>query len=187
MKQFMYGLVLYVFLILPPVAELMESIMIIHMHMQMPMLIFAGFLMARLFQVRWPSFFETWNRSGVPGIVLFVIFWLYWMIPRTMDEALMLPSVEWFKFISLPFLAGVPLRDSWPKLSKLWKTALFYSFTLLFIGMGWLYISAPFQLCNNYLLIEQMTLGWGFLTTEICMIIYLFYDIFADRTPYDET
>ena len=50
MKQSFYGLLLFIFLVLPPVANLMESIMIIHMHMQMPMLVFAGFLMARFFK-----------------------------------------------------------------------------------------------------------------------------------------
>lgn len=185
MKQFIYGSILFIFLIVPPVAELMESIMIIHMHMQMPLLVCAGFLMARLLQTKIPRFFATWNSNGVPGIILFMIIAAYWMIPRTMDEALMLPAMEWFKFISLTFLAGVPLRDSWSKLSANWKSIVLYSFTIMFIGMGWLYISAPIQLCNNYLLIEQMTLGWGFLTTAICMVIYLIYDLFADRTEYD--
>ena len=94
MKQSIYGFVLFVFLILPPVANLLESIMIIHMHMQMPLLVIAGFLMAKFFQTRFPHFFEKWNHNGVPGIILFVIIWVYWMIPRTMDEALTVQSVE---------------------------------------------------------------------------------------------
>ena len=47
MKQSVYGLVLLIFLAVPPVAHFMESVMIIHMHMQMPLLVIAGFLMAR--------------------------------------------------------------------------------------------------------------------------------------------
>jgi hypothetical protein len=47
MKPYTYGLLLFIILILPPVSNLMESIMIVHMHMQMPLLIFAGFLMAQ--------------------------------------------------------------------------------------------------------------------------------------------
>lgn len=62
--------------------------MIIHMHMQMQMLVFAGFLMAKLFQMRNAHFFEKWNGNGIPGIALFLIISIYWMIPRTMDEAL---------------------------------------------------------------------------------------------------
>lgn len=185
MKQFIYGLILFVVLILPPVAHLLESIMIIHMHMQMPLLVLAGFLMARSLQSRFPLFFERWNRHGIPGIVLFVIISIFWMIPRTMDEALTVPAMEMFKFISLPFLAGVPLRDSWKKLTSQGKHLIIASFTLLFFAAGWLYIQAPVQLCNNYLLIDQITLGWGFLTTALCMLIYLIYSFFAKGDVYD--
>src|SRR5699024_4691463 len=106
MKQSAYGLILFIFLILPPVSNLMESIMIIHMHMQMPMLVLAGFLMGKFFQIKFPHVFEKWNKDGTPGILLFGIIMLYWMIPRTMDEALVMNSMEIFKFISLTFLAG---------------------------------------------------------------------------------
>ncbi|AIM16861.1 hypothetical protein [Neobacillus sedimentimangrovi] len=184
MNQSFYGLLLFVFLLIPPVASFMESIMIIHMHMQMPMLVISGFLMAQFILKLFQRFFEKWNSNGVPGILLFVIIMVYWMLPRTMDEALTVPAVEVFKFISLPFLAGVPLRDSWKKLSSKGKTTIIILFTLLFIGVGALYIWSPVQLCNNYLVMEQLTLGWGFMTTAICMIIYLVYTYFVDPSEY---
>ncbi|MBS4209417.1 hypothetical protein [Bacillus sp. FJAT-50079] len=185
MRQSFYGLLLYLFLITPPVAHVMESIMIVHMHMQMPLLIIAGFLMGKFFQNKFPRFIEKWNGNGVPGILLFIIIFVYWMIPRTMDEALTVWTVELFKFISLPFLAGVPFRDSWRKLELTGKSIIFVSFTAMFIGLGWLYIRSPVQLCNNYLLIEQITLGWGFLLTAICMIVYMIYMTFMDHTKYE--
>ncbi len=37
------------------------------------LLVIAGFLMARFFQIRFPGFFEKWNHNGVPGITLFII------------------------------------------------------------------------------------------------------------------
>ena len=185
MKQAKYGLVLFVFLALPPVANLLESIMIIHMHMQMPLLIIAGFLMAKFFLMRFPQLFEKWNQNGVQGILLFLIILFYWMLPRTMDEALTLNSVEVFKFISLPFLAGVPLRDSWRKLSTFKRNILLVVITIMSFGLGLLYVKSPVQLCNNYLLIEQITLGWGFLTMAICLVIYLLYISFTDQSAYE--
>ena len=159
--------------------------MIIHMHMQMPLLIIAGFLMAKFFLMRFPQFFEKWNQNGVPGILLFLIILFYWMLPRTMDEALTLNSVEVFKFISLPFLAGVPLRDSWRKLSTFKRNILLVVITIMSFGLGLLYVKSPVQLCNNYLLIEQITLGWGFLTMAICLVIYLLYISFTDQSAYE--
>jgi len=184
-KQSLYGLLLLLVLALPPVANLLESIMVVHMHMQMPLIVFAGFLMGKFFQLRFPSLFQTWNHNGVPGILLFSIILVYWMIPRTMDDALTMTSVEVFKFISLSLLAGVPLRDSWNKLTSSIKNVVYISFTIIFTGMGWLYIYAPVQLCNNYILVEQITLGWAFITTAICFVIYLLYRTFVDHSAYE--
>ncbi|ETI70734.1 hypothetical protein [Neobacillus vireti] len=184
MNQFFSGFLLVIFLALPPVAHLLESIMIVHMHMQMPLLVIAGFLMARLFQLRFPRFFEKWNGNGIPGILLFLIIIVFWTIPRSMDEALNFQSMEIFKFFSLSILAGIPLRDSWKKLSSFGKNAVIIIFTIKYFGMGLLYIKAPVQLCNNYLIMDQLTLGWGFLTTAICLVIYLLYVTFTDPTKY---
>jgi hypothetical protein len=186
MNYAFYGLVLFVFLAIPPVAHFMESLMVIHMHMQMPMLVIAGVMMAKFFQVKFPSFFDRWNQNGIPGMLLFIIIIGYWMLPRSMDEALESQIVEVFKFISMPFLAGVPLRDSWKKISAGVKSGVITGFTVLFILMGWLYIFAPAQLCNNYLKIEQITLGWGFMATAVGMIVYLAYNFFIDPSAYEE-
>ena len=50
MRQFYYGLALFLFLALPPVRHLLESIMAMHMHMQMMLLLVSGLLMAPFIQ-----------------------------------------------------------------------------------------------------------------------------------------
>lgn len=185
MRQAYYGAVLFLFLMLPPVITLSESIMIIHMHMQMPLLGIAGMLMTPFLQKMFPNFFAKWNRNGIPGIILFFIVILYWLIPRTMDEALTMPLSEIFKFISWPFLAGVPLRDSWSKLTPAIKNVVYISLTVIYAFMGWLYIASPDQLCNNYLIVEQRTLGWGFLLIAFCIILFFIQLLFVDDTEYE--
>jgi hypothetical protein len=175
MSQPLFGLLLFVFLVLPPVAHYMESVMIIHMHMQMPLLVIAGCLIGRAVQIKFPNFLAKWNEGGIPGILLFTIVTALWMVPRMMDEALASLGTEWFKFISLALLAGVPLRISWGLLSPVWRNAILVVFTGIFALMGWLYIKVPIQLCNNYLLIEQITLGWAFVTMAVCLALYTVY------------
>lgn len=185
MKQAVYGLILYVFLMLPPVVTLSESIMSIHMHIQMPLLGAAGMLMTPFLQKHFSCFFKTWNKDGIPGIILFLIIVLYWLLPRTMDEALTMPVVEVFKFISWPFLIGVPLRDSWGKLIPLVQNIIFITIGAVFGFMAWLYIASPTQLCNNYLIVEQRALGWGFLAIAACIILYFIQSLFVDESDYD--
>ncbi|QBP42602.1 hypothetical protein [Paenisporosarcina antarctica] len=186
MKSTVYGLILYIVLILPPVANLLESIMVLHMHMQMPLLMLAGFLMAPFFQRRFPRFLKMWNRNGIPGILLFMIIWSYWMIPRAMDDALTIQAVQVFKFISLPFLAGLPLGDSWKKLTSSWKNVIFIFITVMLYLVGSLYLIADDQLCNNYLIVEQKMLGWSSLAMGVCTTIYLLQLYFVDLTEYEE-
>ncbi|WP_059173537.1 hypothetical protein [Bacillus sp. FJAT-27445] len=185
MKQGVYGLFLLAVLALPPVVNFMESIMIVHMHMQMPLLVISGFFMGRFFLDKFPHLFEKWNENGVPGIFLFMIIIGYWMLPRAMDEALTLPAAEVFKFISLPFLAGVPFRDSWSKLSGRGRNTVIGFFTALFIAMGWLYIMAPDNLCNSYLVFDQVILGWGYMATAAAFIVYLGYSFFINPADYE--
>jgi hypothetical protein len=187
MKQAIYGLVLYLFLMLPPVIMLSESIMVVHMHMQMPLLVIVGTLFTPYLKERFSSFFEKWNHNGVPGIVLFMIIIIYWMIPRTMDEALTIPAVEIFKFISLPLLAGIPLRDSWNKLNILGKNVIFICLIFITSVMAWLYIGVPIQLCNNYLVSEQKALGWTFLLTGLCLLIYFVQTLFIKDYNLEES
>lgn len=189
MKAFIYGLILFIFLALPPVANLAESIMAIHMHMQMPLLAIAGMLMTPLLQRKFPSFFRKWNADGVPGILLALIVIGYWLIPRAMDDALMSFPVQVFKFISWPLLVGVPLVDSWGKISKLWKSITFITLTVVYMAMAAIYIFAEDQLCNNYLIVEQQTLGWSFLFIAICIAIYFIQTLFhkdSDEGAYFE-
>ncbi len=56
---------------------------------------------------------------------------------------------------------------------------------LLFAGMGLLYVIAPVQLCNNYVLLEQIALGWGFLTTAVCMVVYFIYHSLTRHSAYE--
>src|SRR5690625_5161334 len=188
MKPFIYGLILFIFLALPPVANLAESIMTIHMHMQMPLLAVAGMLMTPLFKQLFPKFFATWNKDGIPGILLVLIVIGYWLIPRTMDDALMSLPVEVFKFMSWAFLVGVPLLDSWPKLSATWKNIVIVGLGIVYLIMAGVYIFAPDQLCNNYLIVEQRTLGWAFLFVGFCLLLYfvqtLFHKDYDDESPY---
>ena len=179
------GLIMFLFLMLPPVANLLESIMIFHMHMQMPLIAISGFLMAPFFMEKFPKFFAKWNERGIPGIILFTLVMTYWSIPRAMDDALTMYSVELFKCISLAFLAGVPLRASWMKLTDFWKNAVFVFFTLQYGLMGLIYLMSDSQLCNNYLQSQHITLGWGFLTVAIALLIYLIQLVIIDPSDYE--
>ena len=111
-------------------------------------------------------------RLQSPGILLFTIVLLYWTLPRAMDEALTLMPGELFKFFSLPFLAGIPLRNSWSKLKTVWRNTTIIHFTIVFVVWGWVYIQSPTALCNNYLQTRSSSDG-GFLSRHFVWFFFL--------------
>src|SRR5699024_4542205 len=111
---------------------------------------------------------------------------MYWMIPRAMDEALSIPLVEMFKYVGLPLLVGVPLRDSWSKLHTIVKGFVLFNYIPMFGMMAWLYIDSPIQVCNNYLETEQKSLGWGFFLVMMLMLFYILQIVFVDHKQEKE-
>ncbi|QKY69924.1 hypothetical protein [Lentibacillus sp. CBA3610] len=182
MRNFLYGMILLAFLIIPPVRNTLESIMITHMLVQIPLLIVSGWLMADVFQERFKAFFTKWNENGIAGILLVIFITAYWMIPLNIDRSLEMWSMELFKFGSLPLLAGIPLRDSWKKISSLVKSFIIFNYISMFGLLAWIYIEAPVRVCNSYLESDQEILGWGFLVITVSLILYMLQNVFADQS-----
>lgn len=180
MKCFIYGVILYILLALPPIIELFESLMFIHMHIQMPLLAVVGILWTPLIKQKYPNFFDRWNEDGVPGLLLLAIVITYWIIPRAMDDAITHTPFEVFKFISWPLFVGVAFKDSWEKLTEKWQHISYIYFSFIYGVIGFIYIFAEDQLCNNYLIIEQRILGWSFLFIALSIFIY-FFQLFHHR------
>ncbi|WP_085993274.1 hypothetical protein [Oceanobacillus senegalensis] len=181
MKQVGMGILLYIILVTLPIRNAMESLMIVHMLVQLPLLILVGWLVSKRQVKRLRSFFEKVNANGVPGIILVLSLSIYWMLPRSLDEALTFTHVEFLKFISLP-IVGVLLKDSWYKLRGFGKTFIFLDYLSMFGLLSWLYIDTPIQICNNYLLSQQQVLGWGLLFIVLIMILYMLQFVFTDHS-----
>lgn len=185
MKQTGLGIILYSMLVIPPVKTYIESIMLLHMLVQLPLLILVGWFIGDWLIKKFNPFFMAWNTDGVPGMILVVFITMYWMLPRALDEAVTIHYIELFKFIILP-IVGLFLRDSWKKIQTLGKGFIFLNYLSMFALMAWLYIDSPIQICNNYLETQQKVLGWGFLVITIWMILYLLQAVFTDHSEKAE-
>lgn len=142
---------------LPPLRALIEQSMVWHMLVQMPLLVLAGWCAAAAWA---PAHGLRWNRFGLSGFMLAQCIVAYWMIPALVDRAVVLPSVDAAKLVTL-WLAGLALRLGYVQAPRLVQ--------LFFIGYGlpmmaWLglYLSSTdLRLCNAYSLESQIRAGWG--------------------------
>ncbi len=166
------GIGLFLFLAIPPVAKFMETYMVIHMLVQIPALIVAGFLIGTDLRNNWPKRLMGFNDGGVAGVLLAIFVIMYWSLPRALDATLMYPTFEVLKFMSNTFLVGVPLALSWHKFHPIGKAFVWTNVISMVFVMSWLYIAAPIQLCNSYLENQQVIVGKVFFWIGIALCFY---------------
>lgn len=163
------GLALLVILAMPLSRQLLESSLINHMLIQIPLLALAGWMMGTFFL---NHKFEHLNRYGIPGLLIGLFAILFWMIPRWLDAALSEPFWEVMKFMTVPLLIGVPLTISWPKLSSFSRGVVWTNAISMFGVLGWLYVAAPLRVCNNYLVNQQQEFGYTAMAVGVSIAVY---------------
>jgi hypothetical protein len=152
------GLGLLALLVLPPLRQLLESRLVLHLLVQIPLLATAGALLGRALRCRAPVP-GSWNAGGLPGLLLALFTAAFWMLPRSLDAALAEPAMAAAKFISLPLVLGLPLALSWSRLHPIARGFVWANLLSMSGFLGWLYLAAPARLCNFYPLDEQALLG----------------------------
>lgn len=153
-----------------PLGSWLESIMVAHMLVQLPMLVLLGVWLGHGLPNSYWHWLEAVNRGGIFGCITFSFVFLFWMLPRWLDASLVSEAVAWGKYISL-FIGGVLLRLSWPRAHFITRGVIQLEFLAMLYRLGWLYLISPNRLCNSYLLADQVWLGRGFLAIGLALSI----------------
>lgn len=161
----------YVLLATPPMRSWMESSMVGHMLVQIPLLIAIGALAVAVLPRRLLAWLQLCNGRGIPLTLLALFALSYWMLPRALDAALNSPLMEFTKFVSLPLLVGVPLALSWRRLSLIGQGFVWSNFVSMLGVLAWLYLVAPVRVCNNYLVDQQALLGKGLFALALALFV----------------
>ncbi|HYG85599.1 MAG TPA: hypothetical protein VD978_05005 [Azospirillum sp.] len=151
------GIALWLMLAAPPVRTAAEADMSLHMLVQIPLLMVAGWLLAGA--LRPPAWFRLADEGGWAGTLVAVLAASYWMVPRVLDAALVDLRFEFLKFVGLPLLVGAPLRWSWPRLSALGRGFVITNMLSMTAFVGWLYVAAPVRVCVYYMAEQQVMAG----------------------------
>ena len=142
-----------------PVAAWLESSMLLHVLVQLPLLAWAGWLAGGLLAPSWVNRLNQYNRRGVTGVVLISGAAFFWMLPSALDASLDSRLFAAGKAVSIPLLIGTALFVT----SKVWHPLLKGVFLLeawAMLGrLGYVYVISPDRLCSNYLFSEQQLLG----------------------------
>ena len=165
------GLLLYLVLVMPPVAGWLEGSMAGHMLVQIPLLALAGGLVARRAVGGRGTVLAGFNAGGFSGLLVAAFAATVWMLPRMLDAALRSPLLEASKFTTVPLLVGVPLALSWPLLPPVARGFVWANLISHAAVLGWLYTVAPSPLCTRYLFDQQATVGVALLIMAMALLV----------------
>jgi len=165
------GILLYMVLVMPPVAAWLEGSMAGHMLIQIPLLALAGGLAARGAAGRRRAVLAGFNAGGVPGLLVAMFAAALWMLPRMLDAALQSSLVEAAKFTAVPLLVGVPLALSWPLMPPVARGFVWANLISHAAVLGWLYTVAPYRLCTRYLYDQQALVGAALFIVAMALLV----------------
>lgn len=131
------------------------------MLVQMPLLVLGGWLAAAHWPARLvPASIERISRFGLTGFIVSTLITAYWMIPATIDRAVVMPGTDAAKIVTL-WLCGAALRHSMVR-APLLVQLFFLGYTLpMMVWLGMYYATTDLRLCNAYSLESQFAAGQG--------------------------
>jgi hypothetical protein len=144
---------------LPAPRRLLELSLVSHIVVQMPALVFCGWVIARRFAPLLEPIGKNWNAGGITGLIAASYIFAFWMLPRSVDGSVQTTAYEVAKFLTLP-IAGAFLALSWPRLPTLAIGVLKANVVSMLLVLAWIYSASPVRLCNSYLRSDQDILGY---------------------------
>ena len=154
---------LAVALSVPPLRSIIELSMAWHMVFQMPLLVAAGALAARVLPERGlPAKWGSFNVFGLTGFMAAQGIIAYWMLPSAIDRAVVNPGFDVFKLFTL-FVSGVLLCDAFQRAPMALQLFFIGYWVSMMCWLGIYFATTDLRLCNAYSLESQIATGWGLL------------------------
>lgn len=156
-------------LLWPALRHAVESRMLTHMLLEWPLLFAAGWaaqglLGPRLTRIGRALAALDWRGWSSATFVSCVA--IFWMLPSTIDAALLLAPMAAAKYLSW-WLAGAAMAAGWRRMDP--ELLLFFIGNLAWMSAtaGLLYIDTPARLCVSYLLDDQRWTGTGLIVLAL--------------------
>ena len=147
-------------LVLAALQDFLERRMALHMVVELPLLFAVGWLAAAAAGARFQTWFDRYNFAGLTGFSAASAIGMFWMLPVSLDLAVLSPAIGTAKVASL-LLAGAVARHSFAAARVEVQGFFILNWAWMTGTAGVLYQSAPQRLCSTYLQNDQAIAGVG--------------------------
>jgi hypothetical protein len=153
---------------IPLGRSLIEQSMAWHMVVQIPMLFAGGwFLIGGCWDLSKTSL-GSWNQFGLTGFIAAQFIITYWMLPISIDRAVVMPLVDVFKVLSL-VTSGALVQISVSR-SPVVLQLFFVGYTVsMLISTGVFLATTERRLCNAYSMESQLSAGYGVIALGVAL------------------
>ena len=152
----------------PPGRSLIEQSMAWHMVVQMPTLFAGGwFLMSGGWDTQKTSL-GHWNQFGLTGLIAAQFIITYWMLPISIDRAVVMPQVDVFKLLSL-MVSGALIKTSISRSPAVLQLFFVGYIVSMLITTGVYLATTERRLCNAYSMESQLSAGYGVVALGIAL------------------
>lgn len=145
----------------------LEQRMVTHMAIELPLLFAIGAWVAG--RGDGPAWLRRINASGLTGLTLAMAISVIWMLPVSLDAAVLNPIVGWLKVGSV-LLAGWVTRLSLREARPAVQGFFLINWAWMTGATGALYQQAPEQLCSTYLQGDQAAAGMGLVVIAVIVV-----------------
>ncbi|HEY5568499.1 MAG TPA: hypothetical protein VIM81_14830 [Gammaproteobacteria bacterium] len=142
-------------LVTPPLDPFLDAAMRRHVEWQLPALVALGYFAGR---GRVPRRLAAANPSGLAGLAFALGSMAFWMIPRSLDVAVVHDSVDQLLHASM-FGSGLALAWSLPVAPFALRVALGIHAVAMVAALGVTYSEFPRLICATYNLQQQRAVG----------------------------
>ena len=165
-------LIIGIGLSVPPFRVIIEQSMFMQMVIQMPLLFISGACL-NTFSIpkKISQNLASWNIFGLTGFMLAQMILMYWMLPISVDRAVVMPLVDVAKVLTM-IVAGFFVGDALHKSPAALQLFFIGYFAAMMIWLGMYFIYTDMRLCNAYSLNSQYWTGYGLCAISIATVSY---------------
>jgi hypothetical protein len=165
-------LIIAIGLSVPPFRAIIEQSMFMQMVIQMPLLFISGaFLNTFTLSKKVTQSISSWNIFGLTGFMLAQMILMYWMLPISVDRAVVMPLFDVAKVLTM-IVAGLLVGDALHKSPAPLQLFFIGYFAAMMIWLGMYFIYTDLRLCNAYSLNSQYWSGYGLCAISIATVSY---------------